>query len=783
MNVSRLNVTHLRNMVTERPGEMPANQIGSNPLNDVRQATRELSLATLRSVQHLIDRIKSLLPDLALRDRRRQYRGLANFIGDVSSYLFGTATESDIDGLRQEIRKIKDWAGTAKTDNERTREGLATFTRLSNTRFDAMRDILDRDQKALELLHRQAQYATSQLHLLDIIISFSLREPADYVSLHDSVQELEMGIEDLIGGKLTPRMITVEQLGEAILNVSEALSAEGTSPFRLCQTTPQDIYRNPSYDFVRHGNELFIMLRLPYSSHQPMIAYRIHTFPMKVPGDQGFITQLTDFPKFVVTRLATGLVGELSELPRNELIESSSIEWHGSDSCASKLLTDRTDDIHEVCRFTARRAEIVPSWLRLGRNAFVLSNLTNITLICGRNDSAKPAPFTESCTTCFLKLTCGCRILAHSGLSLLDSARKEHEIELGTCNYLSEIRPAVLHTVNLAVMRHFYDMTNTSINGRDLFAPSRLEEQPAVNWPLFSDNMSGILARDKEAGYDLGKLAESLQNDSVVYHSPSEKALDDLYDRLQQFKLTKFEIGLLLGIGLLIVSQIVLTVKVKRHGHTMHKMALAILGISKNIPMTEAFILKNAPAAEVIDAIPASSVDPYFWLEWGPYYLASAVLLFSIAVTLGCLKVALSRRGFVYIEIGNDSEAIELKVTELPSGGRSYGLRTSTRSLRVVLDECWFGSRIHFISNHWVFYHFNIGRDTDLPTSKWLTPWTARKVRRILRGEHDILTFLVYTHHYIIQKASHSLDLMASAPSHEGLVDANNYNYPQDSVM
>jgi len=147
LNVSRLNVTHLRNMVTERLGEMPANQVDSNPLNDVRQATRELSLATLRSVQHLIDRIKSLLPDLALRDRRRQYRGLANFIGDVSSYLFGTATESDIDGLRQEIRKIKDWAGTAKTDNERTREGLATFTRLSNTRFDAMRDILDRDQK------------------------------------------------------------------------------------------------------------------------------------------------------------------------------------------------------------------------------------------------------------------------------------------------------------------------------------------------------------------------------------------------------------------------------------------------------------------------------------------------------------------------------------------------------------------------------------------------------------------------------------------------------------
>ena len=204
----------------------------------------------------------------------------------MSSYLFGRATESDVDGLRQEMRKIKDWAGTANADNERTREGMATFTRLSNQRFDAMREILDRDQKALEILHRQAQVAETQMHLVDMVVSYSLRELANYVSLHDSVQELELGIEDLIRGQL---MIGVEQLGEAILNVSEALSAKGPTQFRLCQTSPHDVYRNPSYDFVRHDNELSIMLRLPYSRHETMNVYRMHTFPMKVPGDKGFI--------------------------------------------------------------------------------------------------------------------------------------------------------------------------------------------------------------------------------------------------------------------------------------------------------------------------------------------------------------------------------------------------------------------------------------------------------------------------------------------------------------
>jgi len=166
------------------------------------------------------------------------------------------------------------------------------------------------------------------------------------------------------------------------------------------------------------------MLRLPYSRHGTMHVYRMHTFPMKVPGDKGFITQLTAFPKFVVTRFSHGMVGELSESPRHELIESSSVVWHGSGSCTSRLLSDQTDDIHEVCQFTARKAEIDPTWLRLSENDFVLSNLTNITLVCGPNDTVQPSLFSAPCAPCFLRLTCGCRILALSGLSLLDSARR-----------------------------------------------------------------------------------------------------------------------------------------------------------------------------------------------------------------------------------------------------------------------------------------------------------------------------------------------------------------------
>ena len=65
-------------------------------------------------------------------------------------------------------------------------------------------------------------------------------------------------------------------------------------------------------------------------------------------------------------------------------------------------------------------------------------------------------------------------------------------------------------------------MANNTITGRDLIDSADLEEQPPIEFPLFADNISHILANDKAAGFALDKLADSLQNGSVVLHTPSE---------------------------------------------------------------------------------------------------------------------------------------------------------------------------------------------------------------------------------------------------------------------
>jgi hypothetical protein len=177
-------------------------------LEGLLSATKALGMATLYSIGRMNDRINALLTDMTtdwLRDRRRESRGLFNAIGSVSSYLFGTATNADVDSIRQEIRRIKLAADISNADSTRTRDGMSTFARLQNTRLDSMRAVLDQDQKTLEVLYNEVRASNTEHALEQNILSHAMLELAQFVDVHDGIMELELGVEDLVHGQITPR--------------------------------------------------------------------------------------------------------------------------------------------------------------------------------------------------------------------------------------------------------------------------------------------------------------------------------------------------------------------------------------------------------------------------------------------------------------------------------------------------------------------------------------------------------------------------------------------------
>jgi hypothetical protein len=159
----------------------------------VYQAMQELKDSTRRAVTSMIMKVHSLVPDVR-GPIRRFSRGLIDGIGIASSWLFGTATSSEVQDLSKEIGAIKALAGTAAADAARTKEGMVTYTKVTNQRLDGLHQLMAEDHKALndviDSVHRIADIAELEYNVIALMAS----ELSRFVALHDSVQTLELKI-------------------------------------------------------------------------------------------------------------------------------------------------------------------------------------------------------------------------------------------------------------------------------------------------------------------------------------------------------------------------------------------------------------------------------------------------------------------------------------------------------------------------------------------------------------------------------------------------------------
>jgi hypothetical protein len=178
-------------------GECPEMQI-------VIQATRHLATSMQATLSAMIDRVSDILSDVASASphgRRRPARAL-DFLGDFSSWAFGTARSKQVSEVKDMLNKVETMAETAAADASRTRKGLATFTKRSNKRIDKLHDVLKLQQKSIGQIYQEI-LATAELVQHEYsTITYMAIEMAKYVSVHDTVQLLELGVEDLVHGQL-----------------------------------------------------------------------------------------------------------------------------------------------------------------------------------------------------------------------------------------------------------------------------------------------------------------------------------------------------------------------------------------------------------------------------------------------------------------------------------------------------------------------------------------------------------------------------------------------------
>jgi len=95
----------------------------------------------------------------------------------------------------------------------------------------------------------------------------------------------------------------------------------------LCYQTVREIYQTNNFAFHRELNDLYVILRLPYSKMATIENYQTMTFPMQVIG-QRYITEIKNFPRSVLSDARNGIVGEINRATTNNKISSDQVIWH-----------------------------------------------------------------------------------------------------------------------------------------------------------------------------------------------------------------------------------------------------------------------------------------------------------------------------------------------------------------------------------------------------------------------------------------------------------------------
>jgi hypothetical protein len=272
-------------------------------------ATGNLTYTMQVSITNTINSIYDLIPDVSSKttSRRLKTRGLIDAVGQVQSWLFGLTTETQTREMKGAIEKIKGIVDLTAADVSHVKHAMATYTKFENERMNNMKELLEQEGKSMTRLHDIRQLSETS-HIEYNVITLMSLELAKCVQLHDSLQQLEFGIEDLLHGQLTPKLISVEANADMLTDVSKTLELQS---YVLCFKTPQQVYASQTFDYARHESSLIIRLRLPYYKYRPLNLYRTIVLPLPVRGEQNFVTQLKNVPRYVITNLALGLIGEL----------------------------------------------------------------------------------------------------------------------------------------------------------------------------------------------------------------------------------------------------------------------------------------------------------------------------------------------------------------------------------------------------------------------------------------------------------------------------------------
>ena len=409
----------------------------------------------------VLSAIKDLLQETDLAGEGQTRRSLLPFVSDVLAGLFGTARSSDVERLTGFVRRLSGATRSLKDAFIADHDAMNSFVQNTDKKVNAvLRQVLINKARLQSLAASNDGTIKHFTHLMANLIRLTA-EQLDYtINLRVRLEELFIGFQALLTGKLTASLVPMSIVQSSLDNVADELQKN----FPLFHIVHKNVpyYYDQPVTFIRVQDSVFVTLNIPVSSSTSLFhVYNVISFPLTINNDSIQTTQVSNVPPGVAVDPINNYFIELSHSqlslchgPHRCVIHTPHRRLDNP-TCIAALFFDQQKAIHEMCQFTLKAGQAAPLVVELGYNKVLLSNIQDIVFTCsqGKISKAKACP-----GTCIIDVPCFCSILADD---YVIPSRMENCVP-------DNINPITVYPINLAVLPHllndFEIEANTLVN-------------------------------------------------------------------------------------------------------------------------------------------------------------------------------------------------------------------------------------------------------------------------------------------------------------------------------
>ncbi|KAK3097873.1 hypothetical protein FSP39_014042 [Pinctada imbricata] len=480
-----------------------------------------LHQGVLSNFNETMKTIRRLIPESRF-GKDRNLRSLLPFIGQLSRGLFGTATMDDVNIMAGHINEIaKRTNGLVKAIEEHGKH-LSSFISIADKRMTNLMSGIKANNKQISGLARVVNLKLINLQYTILNISdFILNQVENANVLRKRFTVLELAVQDLVKGRITPHLIDRPTLTKVLRHLHSHIR-KSFKQFYLTHIDPNYYYANAKFVYARRGSQLYVTVKFPLSSlNKPLNLYKVISLPVPVKNNSSLTmhaTQLHSLPDYFAI---TPHHDHYLQLSSKDLVNCQHDSVILCDmnlaltpitvpDCTMALFSNNPVQIKKLCDFRFTQSLLRPNIIELTATSALVYNSDNLVLNCPKEQKIVPG-----CNFCVVHIPCRCSL---STKTLFFLPR------LVDC-YNSSETMTMVHPVNLALLQEFFDETKLmNIFGDTTFTkPINLS---VPEFQFYNHSFSSIVANDQKAHLSLKKIAKAVKNDQKIFKTLSEPLLD-----------------------------------------------------------------------------------------------------------------------------------------------------------------------------------------------------------------------------------------------------------------